>query len=176
MEKNKKKKGRRAYLDDFKMTLSGEYVYTGAVYLPEGDYKKVRAQILAVSAAAAALTLICGCIPAEPMLNTFYVILPFVVTLACAIRGLWAAVRLCVNKLPLREYVLKQTFDVFRPCSALMTIFSAVTALATLIFGFINGFSALSPWTWAFLASHLFVIFLGLFLTKITKKLTWVKQ
>lgn len=175
-KKKKKKEGRRAYLNDFKMTLSGEYIYTGATYLPEGEYQKTRAQLLAVSILTTALAVFCGCIPAEPMLNTFYVIIPFAVTLVCAARLLWAAVRLCINKLPLREYVLKQTFDVFRPFSTAMAIFSAVTVVATLIFGFVKGFSALSLWTWAFMASHLFVIFLGVFLTKITKKLKWVKQ
>ncbi len=178
MEEKKKKKraGRRAYLNDFKVTLSGEYVYTGATYLPEGDYKKTRLLIVLLSVVATALNVFCGSVPAEPMLNTFYVILPFVVTIACAIRVLWAATRLCINKLPLREYVLKQTFDVIRPVSTVMAIFSAVTVVATLIFGFIKGFSAFSALTCAFLVSQLFVIFIGLFLSKITKNVIWVKQ
>lgn len=175
-EKKKKKTGRRAYLNDFKMTLSGEYIYTGATYLPEGDYKKTRLLIVLLSVVSTALNIFCGSVPAEPMLNTFYVIIPFVVAIACAIRVLWAATRLCINKLPLREYVLKQTFEVIRPVSVVMVIFSAVTAVATLIFGFIKGFSAFSALTVAFLVSQLLNIFIGLFLTKITKNVTWVKQ
>lgn len=175
-EKRKKKSGGRAYLNDFKMTLSGEYIYTGATYLPEGDYKKTRLLLVVLSVIATALNLFCGSIPAEPMLNTFYVILPFVATIACAIRVLWAAVRLCINKLPLRQYVLKQTFEVIRPFSIAMAIFSAVTVIATLIFGFIKGFSAFYALTFAFLVSQLLNIFAGLFLSKITKNVTWVKQ
>lgn len=175
-EKKKKRKGGRAYLNDFKMTLSGEYIYTGATYLPEGDYKKTRLLLVVLSAASTALNIFCGSVPAEPMLNTFYVIIPFVVAIACAIRLLWAATRLCINKLPLREYVLKQTFEVIRPVSVVMTVFSAVTVAATAVFGFIKGFSAFSLLTVAFLVSQLLNIFIGLFLSKITKNVNWVKQ
>ena len=176
MEEKKKKKGRRAYLNDFKVSLSGEYIYTGATYQPEGDYKKTRLLLVLLSVVSTALNIFCGSVPAEPMLNTFYVIIPFVVAIACAIRVLWAATRLCINKLPLREYVLKQTFDVSRPVSIVMTVFSTITAVATLTFGFIKGFSAFSALTYAFLISQLLNIFLGLFLSKITKNVIWVKQ
>ena len=36
----KPKKGRRAYLNDFHRTLSGEYVYQGVTYTFEGNKKQ----------------------------------------------------------------------------------------------------------------------------------------
>ena len=45
-EKNKKKKGRRAYLDDFQTTVSGEMIYCGAYYGFQGGDRARRRFLL----------------------------------------------------------------------------------------------------------------------------------
>ena len=176
MEEKKKKKGGRSYLSDFKMTLSGEYIYTGATYLPEGDYKKTRLQTTLAGILLVAINLLCGCIPAEPMLNSFYVILPFVVSLAASIRLLWAATRLWLNPLPLREYVLQKTYEKLLPSVTVGLIFSAITVAAFVVFAFIEGLEALSFWSYLFFGCNFSTIFINVFVRVCTKNVTWVKQ
>ena len=176
MEQKKKKKGRRSYLDDFKTTLSGEYIYTGATYQPEGDYKRTRLQATLAGILLVALNLLCGCVPAEPMLNSFYVIIPFVVSLAASIRLLWAATRLWLNKLPLREYVLQKTYEKLLPSATVGLIFASLTVVAFVIFTVINGLQALSFWSYLFFACNILTIFINGFVRLCTKNVVWVKQ
>ncbi len=172
----KKKKGRRSYLNDFKATLSGEYVYTGAVYMPEGDYKRTRLQATLAGILLVALNLLCGCIPAEPMLNSFYVIIPFVVSLAASVRLLWAATRLWLNKLPLREYVLRETYEKLLPSATVGLIFSSITVAAFIVFAVIEGLSTLSFWSYLFFACNILTILANVFVRVCTKNINWVKQ
>ena len=171
-----KKKGRRAYLDDFKATLSGEYIYTGAVYMPEGDYKKTRLQTTLAGILLVALNLLCGCIPAEPMLNVFYVIIPFVVSLIASIRLLWAATRLWLNPLPLREYVLQKTYEKLLPSATVGLVFSSITVAAFVVFAVINGAGALTLWSYLFFACNILTILANVFVRVCTKNIRWVKQ
>ena len=171
-----KKKGRRAYLNDFKMSLSGEYIYNGAHYMPEGDYKKTRMQITLAGVLLVALNLLCGCIPAEPMLNAFYVIIPFAVSLIVSVRLLWAATRLWTNRLPLREYVLNQTYEKLLPCATIGLIFSSATVVAFVVFTVIKGIDTLSFWTYLFIACNILTILTNVFVKLCTKNIVWVKQ
>ena len=176
MEEKKKKKGRRSYLDDFKTTLSGEYIYTGAHYLPEGDYKGTRLRTTLAGILLVALNITCGCLPAEPMLNTFYVIIPFAVSLIVAIRLLWAATRLWLNRLPLREYVLQKTYEKLLPCATIGLVFSAITLVAFIVFSCIEGIETLSFWSYLFFACNILTILTNIFVRVCTKNVTWVKQ
>lgn len=172
----KKKKGRKAYLNDFKMSLSGEYIYTGAHYMPEGDYKKTRLQATVAAVLLVSLNLLCGCIPAEPMLNAFYVIIPFVASLATSAVLLWAVTRLWLNRLPLREYTLHQTFERLSPAATVGMVFSAVTAVAFLVFSLINGIQSLNGWSWVFFGCNILTILANVFVRVCTKNINWVKQ
>ena len=171
----KKKKGRRSYLNDFKMNLTGEYIYTGAHFEPQGDYKKARLSVTLAGILLVALNLLCGCIPAEPMLNVFYVIIPFVVSLAASVRLLWAATRLWLNRLPLREYVLHQTFEKLFPAATVGLIFSALTSVAFVVFVAINGTTALTFWAYLFFGCNILTILANVFVRVCTKNIEWVK-
>jgi hypothetical protein len=87
----KKSRGRRAYLEDFRRSASGEYIYQGAHYSRSGGYS--RSEHLARLWPAGAVLSLCaaarGCIPAAGMaggtLASFYVIIPFICEFLCAV-------------------------------------------------------------------------------------------
>ena len=83
MEEEKKygRRGRRAYLDDFRQTVTGEYIYIGATYAFQGTAecrKKglLRWGLLAVGMAAVAV--VGGCISAPGTTHCAYILLPYV--------------------------------------------------------------------------------------------------
>ena len=113
-EKNKKKKGRRAYLDDFQTTVSGEMIYCGAYYGFQGGDRARRRFLLklaAASAVAAVFSVLSGCVPAPGTLNCFYVLLPLLGSILSAVSVLWAAIRLIGGGETLREYVYTATVE-----------------------------------------------------------------
>ena len=60
--------GRRAYLNDFHQTLSGEFVYEGALYTFEGTPRQRRMLYLRLAALGLVMSaagVVCGCIYAS---------------------------------------------------------------------------------------------------------------
>ena len=129
----KKRKGRRAYLSDFQQNVSGEYIYTGAVYAYSDASGKTRKQTLArlwlMGGAAFVAALVQGCIPAGGMLGCAYVLLPFAAELLCACCAVWALIRLTTSREPIREYVYTATVEAL-PGRAVLTACFAAAALA----------------------------------------------
>ena len=77
-EKNKKRGGRRAHLNDFHVNLAGDYVYTGAhySYVDQGRSRdRVQRELLGLSVAVVLAVVAGGCSDAPAMLNCWYVIL-----------------------------------------------------------------------------------------------------
>ena len=121
-EKNKKKKGRRAYLDDFQTTVSGEMIYCGAYYGFQGGDRARRRFLLklaAASAVAAVFSVLSGCVPAPGTLNCFYVLLPLLGSILSAVSVLWAVIRLIAGgEEKLTAVCLESGFSDYRYFSA----------------------------------------------------------
>ena len=136
------KKGRRAYLDDFQTTVSGEMIYCGAYYVYQGRTEARKGFLLKVTAAsavAAVFSVLSGCVPAPGTLNCFYVLLPLLGSILSAISVLWAAVRLISGGEQLREYVYTATVEAFPMRTALSVGFSGLSILGELLFLLLNG-------------------------------------
>ena len=87
-EKNKKRGGRRAHLNDFHVNLAGDYVYTGAhySYVDQGRSRdRVQRELLGLSVAVVLAVVAGGCSDAPAMLNCWYVILPYICEAAAAV-------------------------------------------------------------------------------------------
>lgn len=141
-ESKKKKIGRRAYLDDFQTSVSGEMIYCGAHYAYQGgggERKGFLLKITALSAAAAVFSVLSGCVPAPGTLNCFYVLLPLLGSILSAISVLWAALRLISGGEQLREYVYTATVEAFPMRTALSVGFSGLSILGELLFLLLNG-------------------------------------
>ena len=109
-EKNKKRGGRRAHLNDFHVNLAGDYVYTGAhySYVDQGRSRdRVQRELLGLSVAVMLAVVAGGCSDAPAMLNCWYVILPYICEAAAAVSVIWAVLRLRKAEEPIREYIYK---------------------------------------------------------------------
>ena len=152
MAQKKQNRGRRAYLSDFHQSVSGEYIYTGAVYTSAVPDGKTRSGVLAelwlwggamlVSAGAQ------GCIPAGGMLNCVYVLLPFAGELLSAISVIWALVRLSANREPLREYVYSATAEAMPRRTVVTAVFAAAALVGETVYALLHPADAAGKARW----------------------------
>lgn len=131
--KAKKTNKRRAYLNDFKLQDNGEYAYKGYVYVYQGDWKQNRKQFWGLCAALAALVIAAGLIPSGGMINTFYVILPFVGELITAALFLYAVYRFTSRDERIRSYIFEKTYDRFNGYFLFLFIFSVMSIAGEII-------------------------------------------
>lgn len=131
MEENNKKK-RRAYLDDFRQTGTGDYEYKGIHYVWDGGEDEWNIQmrknwIYTVLMAASVIG--AGCLPVPSMINCVYVILPFTVCFICAVSVIWGLCRLSNGGKSLRAYVYDATVEQI-PLRAIGTMIGVIAAMA----------------------------------------------
>jgi hypothetical protein len=84
---DKKKKGRRAYLSDYVLDVSGEYIYTGDYYIADTqgkDYKRICRGIFGLSVLVMAVLVGVGCLSTGTTSGAFYVTLPHVAAIILA--------------------------------------------------------------------------------------------
>lgn len=175
-EKNKKKKGRRAYLDDFQTTVSGEMIYCGAYYGFQGGDRARRRFLLklaAASAVAAVFSVLSGCVSAPGTLNCFYVLLPLLGSILSAVSVLWAAIRLISGGEALREYVYTATVGEFPLRTALTVGFAGLSILCELLYLILNGAEGKIPGLLLFLISQGIVLLSALFCRKTAGAAKW---
>ena len=128
-EKNKKRGGRRAHLNDFHVNLAGDYVYTGAhyTYVDQGRSRdRVQRELWGLSIAILLAVVAGGCSDAPAMLNCWYVILPYICEAAAAVSVIWAVARLRKAEDPIREYVYKKSVQPLPHRAMLCMIFAGL--------------------------------------------------
>ncbi|MBR6312315.1 MAG: hypothetical protein IKR51_05000 [Oscillospiraceae bacterium] len=149
MSDKKKSRGRRAYLEDFRRSASGEYIYSGAHYSRRGGLS--RSGHLARLWPAGAVLIACaaarGFIPVAGMaggtLASFYVIVPYICELLCAVSVVWALVRFSANPEPLREYVYRATAEILPVRAAFAAAFAAAALIGEIVFFATHGWEGL---------------------------------
>lgn len=110
----KKYKGRKAYLNDFKKNAQGDYEYRGNLYRWNASKAEQRkeAVILWIFCAVMLLALITAvCLDAPGTLNCIYVILPAAISFVFGISVVWGMWKLTIAGNPMREYVYKATIE-----------------------------------------------------------------
>ena len=175
-ESKKKKIGRRAYLDDFQTSVSGEMIYCGAHYAYQGgggERKGFLLKITALSAAAAVFSVLSGCVPAPGTLNCFYVLLPLLGSILSAVSVLWAAIRLIGGGETLREYVYTATVEELPLRTALCIGCAGLSILGELLFLLLNGAGGKVPGLLLFLLSQGSVLLASLFCRKTAAAAKW---
>lgn len=112
-EQPKKKKGRRAYLEDIHRTADGRFIYTGPCFEYDEEFNtrsSVVARLWLMLLPAVAACVGGGCFVTPFMRDTWYTIGPYGFEFALMGTVLWAVCRITGNGKILREYVRKQTF------------------------------------------------------------------
>ena len=167
---------RRDYLNDYKRSAEGDYVYTGDLYRFTGDVRRMRVLTAALALASLAATLGSGLINAAGMSNTFYVILPYIAEVGGMFFLCWNAVRLLRAGPVLKAYVYLAVSKRLPNAGLAICVSALVGLLGSVVFLILNGTggkpvqSVLYPITKAASAA------VGLLARRVTRAFTWEKQ
>lgn len=141
MAKDTKKRGRRAYLNDFERDLTGKYRYRGSHYRYVGSLSRGRALagLWGLSLGTLALLLAAGMLDGPGLGRCFYVLIPYAAAFVASITVVYAVGRITFNDDPLREYVLEQTVHRLPVRSTVTLAFAGLSAAGSLVYLVLNG-------------------------------------
>lgn len=177
-DKEKKKRGRKAYLSDFTRDVSGQYIYSGELYAFSGDKearKRAFTRIGLYGFAILALAVLGGCIPSAGMQNCFYVIIPYIIELSAAVSIVWTIIKLFCGGEEIREYIYESTVPRLPRLAVFAVVSTVIDILAVLIFLILewNG-QGIVPTVIALIAKIL-IILLSFALRRFLAALSFVK-
>ena len=147
MAEEKKRRGRRAWLDDYKALANGQIVYTGKVYAWSGSkpWKKEIALLWLHGGAAIVCAAACGLMPVRSLTNTIYVILPWLLSFIGAGSVVWALCRMTHHGEELKEHIHKATAAALPVRAAFTAVCATITVLGQAVYLILNGLGA-APW------------------------------
>ena len=173
------RKNRKAYLNDFHQSLSGEYIYCGVTYTFEGTRKQrfhLYYKLLALSVVMAAAGLVSGCITAPGTLNCFYVLIPYMISFMASISLIWGLCRLWAGGSPLREYVYQATLDQFQTRGMLTAICAGCAIVGEIVYVIRNGSQGLVSGMILFLFCQAVTVAGSLLWIRTTENSCWIKN
>ena len=131
---------KRDYLNDYKLSANGEYVYTGKyyTYVDINGFKKNRFNIIFLTAVCAFAVIMSGCINSSGMNNSFYVILPYAAEVASVFALCWNVVRLAKEGDSIKEYVYASVTKNIPNAAKSLMLFSAVGLIGTIVYFIIH--------------------------------------
>ena len=140
----KKRGGRRAYLNDFRMGAGGQYSYMGTIYAYEGErpYKDEALRVGVLTGVIVSALVAVGVIPHPAMLgyNNFYVVPLFLFELVAVFVTAYGAVRLLAGGSRLRAYKYEATVRKLPNRLTITTIAALLLIPANIVYLALNGF------------------------------------
>lgn len=174
-----KKKGRRAYLNDFHKDEKGSYVYRGELYDYAGGKEALKKELWilwGICAAMLAALLAAGCMNAPGMRDCFYVVLPFSVSFVFGISvcfGMWQLTR---GGSPMRAYQYEKSIGVMPHRTMGTMICAGISIAGELTYLFRNGFSGKMSPAIFFLLLEPVAFLLTFLLRKRIMQMIWEKR
>lgn len=138
----KKYKGRKAYLNDFKKNAQGEYEYQGNLYQWKvSKEEQIKEQVILWIFCAGMLSALMTsvCLNAPGTLNCIYVLLPAAVSFVFGISVTWGMWKLTFAGNPMREYVYKATIEALMLRTIYVTVSAGAAALGEVIYLVLHG-------------------------------------
>lgn len=178
-QKDKKRSGKRAYLNDFHQTLSGEYVYQGATYAFDGSKKQrqhLYYKLLAIGTVMTAAGITSGSVTAPGSLNCFYVLIPYFISFIATLSLIWALCRLWAGGSPLREYVYRATVEQFRPRAVISAVAAGCALAGEIVFVLCNGTGGLVTGMILFLLGQALTVTGSMFWLRTAEACRWIKN
>ncbi|MCD8014840.1 MAG: hypothetical protein LUG99_17035 [Lachnospiraceae bacterium] len=128
-----KRKGRRAYLDDYVKDASGSYVYTGTTYRWKNSRKASLGRLWIFALAAFAAQIAAGSISDTGMNGCAWVLLPYAAALITSVSLVWGNYMLTDGGEKIPEYVFQKSAEAL-PVRALLTaVFSGISLVGELV-------------------------------------------
>lgn len=178
MAQEKKRPGKRDYLKDYYTDAAGKVIYTGALYRYAGEqpYKTMLVRLWVLGAAAALAMAAVGLVPAAGIMNTFYVILPYLVGAMSGVSILFALFTISRGGDPMQARPYKQGVQALPGRTALMQVFAAVTAVGEAAFLLLNGADDSIGWDIIVLVLCAAAFLAGGLLRKTFFSINWVES
>lgn len=177
MAEKKKRKGRRAYLNDFYTDVSGNTVYTGKMLTYHGrlPYPAARLRIGFYCGLVFACVFAVACLPAPSMLGygKTYVMLPFIFEAIGLLLTVWAAVRMLYHGESLREYVYEASAKKLPWWLEMTAFFAAVSAVCNVIYVALNGFGGQVGLSLLLIVLHILAAVFALLGIRFLRQITW---
>lgn len=129
------KRGRKSYLRDFEKAPDGSYVYKGETWRADSTLRRqLLIKLWALQAVMLLAVLLPGFVTTAGLLNSFYVILPYVFWVISDFYLAYMLGNMTFGGNPLRDYVYKRSVVYYKPCA--MTAFAGAlcTALGMSVF------------------------------------------
>lgn len=177
----RKKRGRAAKAAYFVSAGNGNYIYTGPLYsLCSAKLTAKRAGVrrLLFGGSVFALSLICGLIPVPGLGNTFYVIVPYALSLVFAAVLLWKSARIAYWRYDdLREYVYETTVKQLPVLTLFCAVFAGVSVAGEALCLIIDGVDTENlPAAIFFIIAHAAIAILAPIWRKFEAALKWEKK
>lgn len=176
MAQERKRRGRRAHLDDFQRSVSGEYIYTGKTHpFPAGGMTRrmFLARLWTLAGVMLAGGILAGCLPAAGVGDTPYVILPYVGSLLSAVSVVWLMCRLTGGGDPLPNYIYQKTVGQFALRGILTLTFSCAALAGEVLYLALHGPGDRLPGTLGFLLCQAAVAASALGWRWMTRRINW---
>ena len=136
------KKSRRDHLKYFTLTIGGRYEYTGPVCRCQNPPAQRRAllwQLGTLCTGMAAVVIAAGCTPVAGMMNSFYVLLPYLWALLAVISVCWGFIQLLLGGEPLRRYVYDKSYARLPLRAGIVAAGAAATAAGECLYLLLHG-------------------------------------
>lgn len=136
-DEKKKRRGRRAYLEDFHQNVAGEYIYTGQTHAWKAPRGKTLRKLWLCAIAAIGAAVAAGCVPNTGMERRVWALIPYVLMLiSSGVQG-WLLYKLTDGGDPVRDYVWKASV----PRLPVAGIVTGILALASIVTEIANIFA-----------------------------------
>ena len=142
MAEEKKRRGRRAHLNDFYRDVSGNYIYTGTCYVcraADGERAALLRRLWLLTAVMVVSVVTGGCIPAPGMGGSFYLLLPYMAEVGLTGSIVWAMTRWQAREYPMRAYVYKATVKALPGRCMAEAVLAGAGAAAEVVYLLLSG-------------------------------------
>lgn len=141
MGKENKRRGGRAYLNDFERDLTGRYHYRGRHYRYAGEMPRRQALALMWAAAGGSQLLLAaaGFLDGQGLGRSFYVLLPYAGAFVANVSVCWALGRITAGGEALREYVHERSVARLPLRSLVTALLAGAAALMCLVHMALHG-------------------------------------
>ena len=134
---------RKDYLKDYKQGESGKYEYSGKSYIYDGtreERKKAYAAVIITAVLLTASVIGSGTIDAAGMVNTFYVIVPYIGEVCALFAIWWNLSKLLMEGEKVRGYIFENVNNKIPPACIIMVFFAVLGLAMSVVFQISNGF------------------------------------
>lgn len=172
----KKRKGRRAYLDSYKKNEEGNYIYEGEVYTFEGgDLRRELIRLWVLCAVLLLALAAAGCSTAPGADSSAFVLIPYAANLATSLSVCWGMGRLTSGGNPLKAYVYEASVGQLPARAMGSALCSGAVIVGEGIYLFQNGAGGRMGACFLFLVIEMGALILALWIRKAVSDMKWVK-